>query len=252
MLHAISGTTMPTLEHRRIGDLDCQVVSPDKTPTHVAIFCHGFGAGGDDLVPVAEELIHQQPEIADHYQIIFPEAPLSLREIGMPNGRAWWMLDMERMQRAIEQGTIRDQRNVSPPELPAVRQQLTQLINTVCDDLGLTPSRFILGGFSQGSMVVTDVALHLEEKPAGLVIWSGTLLNEEIWQAKAITLAGVPILQSHGTTDPILPFEAATWLRDLLKRADANLEFIEFQGPHTIPGEAISKTAQLMVDQLKP
>ncbi len=34
-------------------------------------------------------------------------------------------------------------------------------------------------------MLSTDVALHLDETPAGLCVFSGVLLNQEEWKARA-------------------------------------------------------------------
>ena len=63
-------------------------------PTGAVVLCHGFGAGGDDLVPLHAELVELQPALA-RQRFIFPEAPLSLG----PGSRAWWMIDFEAIER---------------------------------------------------------------------------------------------------------------------------------------------------------
>ena len=239
---------------RTMGGLNCRIVQaqPDlERPDRVVILCHGFGAGGDDLVPIGPELCRLRRELLDATRFIFPEAPLSLAEQGMPFGRAWWMLDVMALQQAIQLGEFRNLRNDNPDGLPEAREKLMALIDEVRGETGLPMSRIVLGGFSQGSMLTTDVALRLDEPPAALCVWSGTLLNETEWRELAAKRESLRILQSHGRTDPILPFEAALWLRDLFAESGFDGEFIEFPGIHTIPPEAIVRFADLLADEVQ-
>ena len=96
-------------------------------------------------------------------------------------------------------------------------------------------NRLVIGGFSQGAMISTDVALHRSAPPAGLILMSGTLIAEKIWQPKMHTLSGVPIVQSHGRQDPLLPFTIADALRERLVAAGAKHEWHPFSGGHEIP-----------------
>ncbi len=241
---------MATLERRDIAGLDCHVIQPDQPPQKIAIFCHGFGASGDDLVPLGAELVNQHPLILDHYTLVFPAAPISLANQGMPGARAWWPLDMLKLQLARETGQIRNLRKEAPLELPASRKLIVGLIDELLSTTQLSMSDVVLGGFSQGAMLATDVTLHLDEKPGGLIIWSGTLLNEDDWTPLASKISGIPVVQSHGTQDPILPFEAALWLKELLVKNNAKLKFIEFNGQHEIPPKTLQATAELMLSLL--
>src|SRR5438552_18316161 len=55
----------------------------------VIVLLHGFGAPGDDLVPLAEVFAHGLPGV----RWVFPAAPLEL-PMGFGDARAWWMIDM--------------------------------------------------------------------------------------------------------------------------------------------------------------
>jgi phospholipase/carboxylesterase len=99
-------------------------------------------------------------------------------------------------------------------------------------------------------MLATDVALRLDEAPGALCVWSGTLLCEEQWRELAAKRGPLKVLQSHGTVDPILPFEAATWLRDLFTESGFDVDFIEFPNVHTIPAEGVTHLAELLVSLL--
>ena len=72
-----------------------------------------------------------------------------------------------------------------PEGLASARRKLMALLEVAQVETGLPMSRFLLGGFSQGAMLATDVTLRLEEAPAGLAALSGTLLCEEEWRPRA-------------------------------------------------------------------
>jgi phospholipase/carboxylesterase len=231
-----------------IQGLTCHVVDalPEGTvPRCVVVLCHGYGAPGTDLVPLSQLYLHQ-PKLAGAVQFLFPEAPLSLEDLGLPDGRAWWPIDMRRLQMAAALGTFRELRKDCPPELLVSRKLLLGLIQDWSAKVGVPLSQFILGGFSQGSMLATDVTLQLDENPAGLVILSGTLLNEEEWRKRATLHRTLHVLQSHGTNDPVLPFEAAGMLRDLLNQAGADVEFLSFSGGHEIPNKILDRLSTFL------
>ncbi|MDA7503715.1 phospholipase [bacterium] len=240
---------MPSLETRMIADLKCHIITAEK-PECLVVLCHGFGAPGDDLVQIGAYLIESRPELKDRVVIAFPEAPLSLEEMGMPRSRAWWPLDMEKLNQAVESGDFRDLRNESPELLPDAREKLIAVMDQLQEEYDIGIRRTIVGGFSQGSMLATDYALQTIMKPAGLIIWSGTLLNEPIWKGLAESMQGIPILQSHGTSDNILPFKAAGWLREMLSQGGADVNFLQFSGGHTISPESLDAAGEMILSTL--
>ncbi len=231
----------------QIGRLNCQVVDfADGEPELVVVLCHGFGAPGTDLVSLGQYIVQLDPQLNGRVRFVFPAAPLSLDDQGIPGGRAWWPLDMVKLQMAMATGEFRDLRNDHPEELPAAREKLLALIDEVRGRTGLPMSKIVLGGFSQGSMLSSDIALRLDDPPAALCVWSGTLLCEDTWRGLAAKRGPLRVLQSHGRTDPILPFEASLWLRDLFRDSGFEIEFIEFNGTHTIPYEAMASFVQML------
>jgi len=236
----------------RLGELDCQVVDallPGSHPELAVILCHGYGAPATDLVPLAPELMTLRPELARHTRFVFPAAPLSLMELGMPSSRAWFHLPMELL---MGQQRNWDEYALAVPEgLAAARRAVMSTVSAVASSTNLPYSRIVLGGFSQGGMVTTDVALRLEEPPAGLCILSGTLVAREEWKTRAEARKGLPVFQSHGRYDDILPFQAAERLRDLLTEAGLAVEFLPFDGPHTIAPEELKRMADFLVTRLE-
>jgi phospholipase/carboxylesterase len=217
----------------RLGGLDTLLLEPSDRSAIVAnvLLSHGFGAPGEDLVGLAAELTHAAPVLAPKVRWVFPVAPLSLAELGMPTGRAWWHLDMERLVMGRDWKTYSEE---VPEGLPKARRMYLALLDALQAQTKLPISRTVLGGFSQGAMLSTDVALRLEEAPLGLVILSGALVSRAAWAERAPKRAGLPVFQSHGRQDPILPFEVAEQLRALLEEAKLDVRFESFHGPHTI------------------
>lgn len=194
----------------------------------IVVLLHGFGAPGDDLV-VFSQILETHPRT----RFVFPAAPL---ELGGPygDGRAWWMIDLDRVERDMARGTRTDRSRELPDGLPAMRAAVTSLVELVRTQLG-DASPLILGGFSQGAMLACDVALHLSRPPDALVLLSGTLIAETVWKRQLARLVDRPVFQSHGRGDPLLPFAAAERLRDLLQHGGAKVSWHPFDGGHEIP-----------------
>ncbi|HEY5945209.1 MAG TPA: alpha/beta fold hydrolase, partial [Kofleriaceae bacterium] len=191
------------------------------------VLLHGFGAPGDDLVALAQY-------IRAPVRFVFPEAPLELGGL-YGDSRAWWMLDLARLEQELRTGALRDRRTEIPEGLDTVRAQMLTFLEQLEARYAIDNTQLVLGGFSQGAMLALDVALHREVPPAGLILMSGTLLAEAVWKPQLTKLAGVPIFQSHGRHDQLLPFSIAEHLRDELEAAGAKVEWIEFLGGHEIP-----------------
>ena len=165
---------------------------------------------------------------------MFPAAPLELGGL-YGDARAWWLLDLARLENDLRRGTPSDFRDDVPPGLTAAREQVGRLLDQLAARYGASPDRLVLGGFSQGAMLALDVALHRDQPPAGLILMSGTLVAESEWTPRMPALHGVPVLMSHGRADMLLPYSAAELLRDRLRAAGAAVEWHEFVGGHEIP-----------------
>ena len=76
---------------------------------------------------------------------------------------------------------------------------------------------------------------------AGLALFSTTLLSEEVWTSRMSARAGVPVMQSHGAFDPLLPFAVAEKLRDHMSAAGMDVDFVPFRGAHEIPPIALQR-----------
>ncbi len=212
----------------------------------LVVLLHGFGAPGDDLVALWRYL-----KVPEDVRFVFPSAPLKL-DMAYGDARAWWMLDLERVMRARELGQWEALSKEIPRGLVPVRQQLLDFLKEAKETLVPSNPSIILGGFSQGAMLATDLALHSDIPLGGLVLLSGTTIARDEWLARLPHRKGLPVFQSHGLDDPILAFSAARELRTLIKTAGLPVRWVEFHGGHEIPFQVLEELSSFIQSHLSP
>lgn len=233
------------------GGLNTRLLQPDaeRPPSLLVLFCHGYGASGEDLVPFVPELVEREPRLST-VRFAFPAGPLSLAG-DWGDSRAWWPLSMADFEKANILGW-EGVRNAVPEGMVPARRQLQRCVEALMQGSGLGPERVVLGGFSQGAMVATDLTLHWEHRAAAMIVLSGLLLDAQRWAALAPRRAGLPVVQSHGRGDPVLPFHEGEALRELLVQAGLSVEWVPFDGPHTVSPDALDHVAGLLGRLLPP
>jgi phospholipase/carboxylesterase len=205
---------------------------------------HGFGAPGDDLVPLAEVI-----DAPAATRWLFPEAPLSLN-MGFGDSRAWWIIDFARIQADREAGRIRDLSIEVPQGLTLARERLLAFLKELPKQLPIDYKKTVIGGFSQGAMLTCDAVLHTDYPVAGLVQLSGNLLAQAVWSPLMRKRKGLPVFQSHGTQDDILPNIGAERLRDALTQAGLAVEWHSFRGGHAIPEAVLRRLGPFITKRL--
>lgn len=203
--------------------------NPDKT---VFLF-HGYGADCEDLRSLAGAL-----NTGERTHWIFPNGPLSVPIGPGWTGSAWWTIDFNRLQNPEDLSWT----ELEPKELPRLREELIPWISRVEPDW----KKVILGGFSQGAMLATDLFLNAPENPAGLVLFSGSLINRPQWEAKLIErksqFPAPHFFQSHGKNDPVLNFKVGAKLETLLTQTGGwKGSLTAFNGSHEIPLPVVEK-----------
>ena len=201
----------------------------------LVLLLHGFGAPGNDLMPLADAL-----NVPVGTRFVFPEGPLSL-SFGPRDARAWWLIDMARIAADQAAGRVRDLSQDIPKGLAPAREAMLVFLKEVERKLGADPRKTILGGFSQGAMLSCDAMLHTDRPYAGLVQLSGNVLAQPLWGPLMPKRKGLPVFQSHGTQDEILPYVGAERLRDALIHAGLSVEWQSFRGGHEIPRSVLQR-----------
>ncbi len=211
----------------KIGPLDV-IDFPIESPEAVVVCCHGYGADASDLAPLALEIPTQRI-----VRWIFPEAPEPLGSNPMAGGRQWFPIDEEALLQAQVLGTYRDFAKTRPPGIGEAGEAVSALVH----ETGV--KKFVLGGFSQGSMVAIESALAGEGAPRGVFVLSGNLVDGEGTVARAAKRGGTPFFQTHGEQDPILGFDGAKQLEKVLLGAGWKGSLRPFQGGHGIAPDAL-------------
>jgi phospholipase/carboxylesterase len=196
------------------------------------VFLHGYGANMHDLFPLWE-LWHR-----DSFNWYFPNGLQSL-PMGYYEGRAWFSIDIAGLERAIREGRQREMAGYIPPELDDTLKQLESFFL----DIMKKHKKLILGGFSQGAMCASHLAMKDSFAVDGLILLSGNLLAEERFPKAA---KGIPFYQAHGTQDPILDMEGAKALERKLQSMNFQGKLHEFRGGHEIPPQVVKEVSQFL------
>jgi phospholipase/carboxylesterase len=207
----------------------------------VVVLLHGYGAPGEDLVPLQRVL-----PVPREVRFVFPEAPLSPAELRAFGGRAWWNIDIMALQQAMAEGRARERLYTVPDGLAEARAQVVAMLDALQRELGVSSDQIILGGFSQGSMLACDLALRDSRPFAGLVLLSTTPLCIQEWQPLMAARKGLPVLQTHGTHDQLLPHALAEEERDMLRAAGLDVTWVSFRGGHELPSQVLDALAQFI------
>lgn len=171
--------------------------------TSLVVFLHGYGADGRDLLGLADPLAEHLPNTV----FVAPDAPE--RSAMNPAGYQWFPIPWidGSSEAAASDGMAR-----------AV-VDLNAFLDHVMDEHGVSAAETALVGFSQGTMISLHVAPRREEAFAGVVGFSGRLIDPEALVDDVVVRP--PVLLIHGDADDVVPpqslpeaaegLEAAGW-----------------------------------------
>ncbi len=177
-------------------------------PRRLVLLLHGYGADGQDLLGLAPYWEAALPDCA----FVAPDAPFPC-EIGF--GRQWFGLegvDLEGKAAAAR----------------AAATLLDAFIDSELAESGLGDAAVALGGFSQGTMMALHVAPRRPRALAGVVGYSGLVVDGESLAAEARSRP--PVLLIHGDADPVVPFAAMAAARAALQAAGLPVETLARPG----------------------
>ena len=218
------------------GGLDVVRVSAmweDERGATAVIVLHGWGAPGDDLVPLAQAL--RRPGV----RFFVPAAPLP--EMG--GGRAWWHLDPTTRPPHAESDLLPAGFKPNAAVL-AARAAVQGLIATVVERYA--PASLALVGFSQGAMLSIDVALAGTPGVERVVAMSGVLLADSVPGLSAPRASRPRFLLSHGRQDPVVPFASGARAQELLEKHGFAVAWRPFNGMHEIPPAVLAEVRQFL------
>jgi phospholipase/carboxylesterase len=194
------------------------------------VLLHGYGSSAERWEPFTKTI--RWPAGG---RFVFPQGPdLAARTDGVLDGRAWWRLDL---RSSIPPGqSLPDLSGTKPEGLKVA----AALVEDLLDRLQRSPGGpIVLGGFSQGAMVASEVAFRSDVKLRALVLLSGTLVDEASWERHFDSRRGMPVFMAHGRADRTLPFAVAERFRLKLEAAGVKVTWVPFDGGHEIPAAVV-------------
>ena len=153
----------------------------------VVVFLHGYGANGADLLSLADVLAEHLPDTL----FIAPDAPETCP--GNPTGYQWFPIPWL-------DGSSEEEAKLS---MEAACSDLNYFLDALIVDEDILPEQVALFSFSQGTMMSLHVAPRREDSFAGLVAFSGRLLEPELLSDEVQNKP--PVLLIHGDQDDVVP-----------------------------------------------
>ncbi len=166
-------------------------------PSKILILLHGLGASGHDLIGLAPLMASSLGEVV----FIAPDAPFPCDMA--PVGFQWYSLQSWTPESMLEG---------AHKALPI----LDSFIDSQLERFDLAAKDMVLGGFSQGAMMSLFAGLRRKEALAGILGFSGWMLESENLEG----LTKTPVHLIHGEMDEIVPFQAWRNAMRILRDAD--------------------------------
>ena len=204
------------------------------TTRSVVVFLHGYGANGADLLGLADPLGEHMPDTL----FIAPDAPE--RCPGSPLGFQWFPIPWL-------DGSSEDEARRS---MDAAIEDLNAFLDALMVDEDILPEQLALFGFSQGTMMSLHVGPRREDALAGIVGFSGRLLEPDLLVDEVKTKP--PVLLLHGDQDEVVPPQSLSEAAVGLEKAGFKEVFANvMKGTgHGIAPDGLSVALAFMRDKL--
>ena len=175
------------------------------------VMMHGLTGTANLIRPLAESLL------SPGMNLILPEATIPHPKRGF----AWWLRD-------------------EPPSEPLNSSSLMEVdesVESIVDFINLQSSeeKLILGGFSQGAAMATEVFMHkkIQHRVLGMVLISGKSVRpKELYEA--LLDNPIPVVWMHGETDQIVSMEQAKELCNVIEKANCSILKLQHHKGHMV------------------
>ena len=206
--------------------LEAIVIEPKATHKASIIWLHGLGADGHDFESIVPEL-----GLPDNLGIrfIFPNAPKrSVTINGGMSMRAWYDVKSPTLNEQEDSESIIDSSIL-----------IDKYINAEIE-AGIESNKIILAGFSQGGVITLHAGLRFPKPLAGLLALSCYLALPGQLENEAIAEKSIPIMMTHGVSDPVIPFEQGRASSEILKKHGYLVEWHKYTMQHSVCLEEIT------------
>ena len=196
-------------------------IESPTAPTLVLL--HGYGSNKEDLFAL-------QPYFKGINLVCF-QAPIDMGT----GGYAWYPIDWNNGAKII-----------NSEEVASAKSLVLDAVNEWTSSNQIS-GRLVLGGFSQGAIL--SIAVYAGGFRAdGYVFLSGYALPE--WQHLLSSFKSqIPVFQSHGTEDPVIPFDWAQATSKLFA-TNPNYNFYDYAMGHNLNMPCIEKLQEFLRNTL--
>ena len=178
-----------------------------SAPDSVVIFLHGLGdSGSGGLLDIGRIWQRDLPNT----EFLCPDAPHAFDQAPPDFGGRQWFSLREFTLREMDDGV----RSAAPI--------LNNYIDEVLQTRNLPPSRLVLVGFSQGTMMALQVGLRRAAPIAGILGYSGLLADVGHLEVEKKVVP--PVMLIHGTADDVVPFAAMNAAAETLGKVGIQTE----------------------------
>jgi phospholipase/carboxylesterase len=200
-------------------------------PDGLLVLHHGRGTDERDLLGLADHL-----DPARRLHVVTPRAPLSLA--GSP-GYHWYVVP-----------------RVGYPDhdtFHAARESLAELHDRLWEEIGVEPSRTVLGGFSMGSVMSYAMSLGEDRPPvAGILALSGFVPVVDGWEPKFEDRSATRAFIAHGRRDPVIEVGFGRRARELLEDNGLAVDYHESEAGHQVDPTHLASAADWLAAAIPP
>ena len=209
-------------------------IDPASDVRASVVWLHGLGADGHDFAAIVPEL-RLPAELGVRF--VFPHAPsIPVTLNGGMVMPAWYDIsEIDLQRRHDEAGVRRSDRQV-------------RALMAREHERGVPWERIVLAGFSQGGAIALFTGLRHPERLAGGIALSTYMVVSDSFDAERTPAnQRVPILQAHGSLDPMVPIARGEAARHLLEAHGYNVAFHSYPMPHSVCPEEIETVREFLV-----
>jgi len=220
-----------------MSELDSIIIETQEHPDAAVIWLHGLGADGNDFVPIIEQM-----QLPSHLAIrfVFPNAPL--RPITINQGYqmpGWYDISSLSIVEQEDEAGIRES---------------SAILKALCEEQeasGISASRIVLAGFSQGGAIALHCGCRYPKPLAGIIALSTYMplpdtLSDEISEA----IIETPIFMGHGLQDNVVAYDYGKQTLAQLEECGLNVHWYEYEMEHSVCLEEVSHIRQWLSDVL--
>ncbi|KAL4084408.1 hypothetical protein QTP88_028231 [Uroleucon formosanum] len=216
---------------------DAFIVSPTRKHTGTIIFLHGLGETGENWKLALSKMV--KPNI----KVICLNAkkiPLTLNK-GFPTA-AWFDLA------SLDENKIEDEVSI----MRAV-DKLHDIIDEEIASSKVSSTKTMLAGFSQGGALAIYAALTYHKRLAAVMVMSSWPVLRHTMPDAAINNTNIPMLQCHGTEDPVIFYKWGLILSAALKEMNPNkYELKSYEGLMHAVNDQELKDASDFINKIFP